>query len=53
MATPPPRYLRATLLDGYVVSGPALIVHHNPTTLLPPGYRARALSHGDLHISRG
>ena len=49
--TPTPRYLRARLLDGDVINGPALIVQHNSTTLLPPGYRARVLSHGDLHIS--
>ncbi len=49
---PTPRYLRASLLDGDIVNGPALIVQHNSTTLLPPGYRAHVLSHGDLHISR-
>jgi N-methylhydantoinase A len=50
--TPTPRYMRAKLLDGDIVNGPALIVQHNSTTLLPPGYRACVLSHGDLHMSR-
>ena len=50
--TPTPRYLRGKLLDGDIVNGPALIVQHNSTTLLPPGYRAHVLSHGDLHITR-
>ena len=49
---PTPRYRRERLLDGDIVSGPALIVQHNSTTLLPPTYRARVLSHGDLHIAR-
>ena len=49
---PTPRYRREKLLDGDIVSGPALIVQHNSTTLLPPAYRARVLSHGDLHIAR-
>ena len=42
----------AKLLDGDIVNGPALIVQHNSTTLLPPGYRAAVLSHGDMHIAR-
>ncbi len=50
--TPTPRYRRGSLLDGDVVTGPALIVQHNSTTLLPPGYRATVLSHGDMHIAR-
>ncbi len=51
-AIPTPRYLRAKLLDGDIITGPALIVQHNSTTLLPPGYHAKVLSHGDLHIAR-
>ena len=50
--TPTPRYLRERLLDGDVVRGPALVVQHNSTTLLPPRYVARVLSHGDMHITR-
>jgi N-methylhydantoinase A len=49
---PTPRYQRSKLLDGDTVNGPALVVQHNSTTLLPPGYRAVVLSHGDMHIAR-
>ena len=51
-ATPTPRYQRNKLLADDVVVGPALIVQHNSTTLVPPNYEARVLSHGDMRISR-
>ena len=51
-AVPTPRYQRSKLLDGDIVNGPALVVQHNSTTLLPPAYRAVVLSHGDMHIAR-
>ena len=51
-AVPTPRYQRSKLLDGDIVNGPALVVQHNSTTLLPPSYRAVVLSHGDMHIAR-
>jgi N-methylhydantoinase A/oxoprolinase/acetone carboxylase beta subunit len=51
-AVPTPRYDRAKLLADDVVSGPALIVQHNSTTLVPPGYSASVLSHGDMRIAR-
>lgn len=47
-----PRYDRGKLLAGDTVSGPAIIVQHNSTTLLPPGYRATVLGHGDIQIAR-
>jgi N-methylhydantoinase A len=47
-----PRYDRAKLLAADVVSGPALIVQHNSTTLVPPGYSATVLAHGDMRIAR-
>jgi N-methylhydantoinase A len=47
-----PRYARGKLLDGDTITGPALIVQHNSTTLVPPGYRASVLSHGDMRITR-
>jgi N-methylhydantoinase A len=50
--TPTPRYRRSKLLDGDTIAGPALIVQHNSTTLLPPGYHATVLAHGDMHIVR-
>ena len=34
------------------ISGPALIVQHNSTTLVPPGYVATVLSHGDMRVAR-
>jgi N-methylhydantoinase A len=51
-ALPTPRYQRGKLLADDVVTGPALIVQHNSTTLVPPGYEARVLSHGDLRLAR-
>jgi N-methylhydantoinase A len=47
-----PRYDRAKLLAGDKISGPALIVQHNSTTLVPPKYKATVLGHGDIHIGR-
>src|SRR5580698_8397287 len=51
-AVPTPRYDRTKLLADDIVSGPALIVQHNSTTLVPPGYSASVLSHGDMRIAR-
>ena len=51
-AIPTPRYDRAKLLADDVVAGPALIVQHNSTTLVPPGHAASVLSHGDMRITR-
>jgi len=50
---PTPRYHRGTLLADDRIAGPALIVQHNSTTLVPPGYVAAVLSHGDLRVARG
>ncbi len=47
-----PRYDRLKLLAEDVVNGPALITQHNSTTLVPPGYRATVLGHGDIRIAR-
>jgi len=49
---PTPRYARAKLLAEDTVTGPAIITQHNSTTIVPPGYIARMLSHGDLLIAR-
>jgi N-methylhydantoinase A len=51
-AVPTPRYDRTKLLADDIVRGPALIVQHNSTTLVPPGYSASVLSHGDMRIAR-
>jgi len=46
------RYDRGKLLAGDVVAGPALIVQHNSTTMVPPGYRATVMAFGDMLIKR-
>lgn len=48
-----PRYDRSKLLAGDRIAGPALIVQHNSTTLVPPKYQAVVLGHGDIRLSRG
>ncbi|MEM8759247.1 MAG: hydantoinase/oxoprolinase family protein, partial [Pseudomonadota bacterium] len=47
-----PRFDRTKLLAGDRLTGPALIIQHNSTTLLPPGYGATVLGHGDIRIAR-
>jgi N-methylhydantoinase A len=51
-AVPTPRYQRGRLLADDVVTGPALIVQHNSTVLVPPGRRAVVLGHGDIRITK-
>lgn len=51
-AVPTPRYDRAKLLADDKINGPALIVQHNSTTLVPPGYVTSVLSHGDMRVAR-
>jgi len=47
-----PRYLRAKLLADDAVAGPALVVQHNSTTIVPPRYVATVAAYGDILISR-
>jgi N-methylhydantoinase A len=47
-----PRFNRSKLLAEDVISGPALVVQHNSTTLIPPGYDATVLPFGDMRIKR-
>lgn len=47
-----PRYLRAKLLADDALEGPALVVQHNSTTIVPPGYVARVMTYGDILISK-
>jgi N-methylhydantoinase A len=47
-----PRYARDRLLADDRVSGPALIVQHNSTTLVPPGYVATVMSFGDMLVGK-
>lgn len=48
---PTPRYDRGRLLAADVITGPAIVTQHNSTTLVPPGYRATVLGHGDIVIA--
>jgi N-methylhydantoinase A len=48
-----PRYDRGKLLSGDKITGPALIVQHNSTTLVPTKYAAKVLGHGDILLNRG
>lgn len=47
-----PRINRNLLLADDVFDGPAIITQHNSTTIVPPGYQARVLAYGDIHIRR-
>ena len=47
-----PRYQRAKLLADDTIAGPALVIQHNSTTVVPPGYLATVLEYGDMHIER-
>lgn len=47
-----PRYLRDKLLADDTIVGPALVVQHNSTTIVPPGYVGRVMAYGDMVISR-
>lgn len=47
---PTPRYDRPRLKAGHAVPGPAIIVQHDSTTLVPPAYVARVGGYGTLHI---
>ncbi len=47
-----PRLDRLKLGAGARVAGPAIIVQHNSTTLLPPGYAAEVLPYGSMRLLR-
>lgn len=46
-----PRYDRKKLKAGHQLSGPAIIVQHDSTTLVPPGYVAKVSAKGNIHIN--
>lgn len=46
-----PRYDRKRLKAGHELAGPAIIVQHDSTTLVPPGYLARVSAKGNIHIN--
>jgi N-methylhydantoinase A len=48
-----PRYDRNRLRAGQKIAGPAKLIQHNSTTLLPPGYTAAVAEFGNLHVYRG
>lgn len=45
-----PRYDRGKLHAGDVIQGPAILIQHNSTTLVPPGYVAETLKHGNTRV---
>ncbi len=47
-----PRYYKPKLLAGDKVPGPAIIVQHDSTTLVPPGYLAEVLDYGNMRVHR-
>ncbi len=47
-----PRLDRGKLGAGTRVKGPAIIIQHNSTTLLPPRYVAEVLDHGSMRLAR-
>jgi N-methylhydantoinase A/oxoprolinase/acetone carboxylase beta subunit len=47
-----PRYDRGKLRAGHNIAGPAILIQHNSTTLLPPGYVAEVAEFGNLHVRR-
>lgn len=47
-----PRYHRGKLLADDTITGPALVIQHNSTTIVPPGYLATVLDYGDMRIER-
>ncbi|MNC97852.1 hypothetical protein D3C83_156430 [compost metagenome] len=46
------RYERGRLLADDTIDGPALVVQHNSTTIVPPAYRATVMAYGDMLIRR-
>jgi N-methylhydantoinase A len=47
-----PRYDRTRLYAGDKVEGPAILVQHDSTTLVPPGYVAETLVYGNTRVHR-
>ena len=47
-----PRFDRGALKAGHRVPGPSIIIQHNSTTVVPPGYTADVTEYGSLHIQR-
>ena len=47
-----PRYDRLKLKAGHRVPGPAVLIQHNSTILVPPSYLSEVTAHGNLLIRR-
>ena len=47
-----PRYDRGQLKAGHRVAGPAVLIQHNSTVLVPPAYAAEVSEYGSLHVRR-
>ena len=47
-----PRYDRGALKAGHRVAGPAVLIQHNSTVLVPPAYAAEVSEYGSLHVRR-
>jgi N-methylhydantoinase A len=45
-----PRYDRGKLKSGQTVAGPAIIIQHDSTSLIPPGYTAEVTQYGNLRV---
>ena len=48
-----PRYDRLRLKAGHRIPGPAVLIQHNSTILVPPEYVSEVSAHGNLLIRRG
>ena len=48
-----PRYDRLQLKAGHRITGPAVLIQHNSTILVPPAYLCEVSAHGNLLIRRG
>ncbi len=49
---PTPRYDRSRLHAGQYIEGPAMLMQHDSTSLVPPGWVAKVSAYGNLIISR-
>ena len=47
-----PRYDRGQLKAGHRVAGPAVLIQHDSTVLVPPAYTAEVNEYGSVHVRR-
>jgi N-methylhydantoinase A/oxoprolinase/acetone carboxylase beta subunit len=48
-----PVHARARIAEGAAIAGPAILAQEDTTTLVPPGWTARALASGALLLLHG